>query len=104
MDAIGITNNAPGIVAATVDHSVMAPTQKEQIRNVGFSAVYPVHVVMDLGEPIGQIATGESAAFVSFADGFGSGRRNGTSQSAHVKGFRDTTGDDPTDFGVATDS
>ena len=59
---------------------------------------------MDLGVVVGQIASGESAAFVSFADGFGSGRWNGSGESAYVEGFGDSAGDDPTDFGVAADS
>jgi hypothetical protein len=87
-----------------VDHSVVSPAEEEQIGDVGFAAVYPVHIVMYLGVPVGEITARESAAFVSFADGFRGWCWDGSGKPADVEGFGDSAGDDPTDFCVTTNS
>ena len=83
---------------------MMTPAEEEQIGNVGFTAFYPVHVVVNFGEPVGEVTAGKSAAFVAFADSFGCWCRDCSGESAHVKGFGYATGDYSTDFGIATDS
>ena len=103
-DGVRLTGDGPGLEAAFVDHAVVSPAEEEQVGDVGFAAVYPVHVVVDLGVPVGEVASGESAGFVAFADGFGCWCGYCSGESAYVEGFGDSSGDDPTDFGVTTDT
>lgn len=87
-----------------MNHAVVAPAEEEQVRNVGFAAMYPVHIVVDLGVTVRQIASGESAAFVAFTDSFGGCCRDRSGESGDIEGFGDTAGNDPADFCVTANT